>query len=81
MATIVNTPGETRSDGSGTGVVVGILIVVLVVVLLLVFGLPYLRDRGAPAPTDTGGSASIDVNLPSGGTVPSGSGEPAGPAQ
>jgi hypothetical protein len=61
MATVINNPGGT--EGSGTGVVVGILIVVLVVILLLVFGLPYLRNRGVPAPANNGG-ANINVQLP-----------------
>ncbi|MES2437341.1 MAG: hypothetical protein V4519_05025 [Patescibacteria group bacterium] len=52
-------------ESSGTGVVVGILVVLLIVVLLAVFGLPYLQNRGTPAPANPG--ASINVNLPTGG--------------
>ncbi|MDQ3014792.1 MAG: hypothetical protein M3Q73_02940 [bacterium] len=59
MATIVNTPGEVR-ESSGTGVVIGILAVILLAILFLLFGLPYLRNNGAPATTGT----DINVNLP-----------------
>lgn len=62
MATYVNTPRETTSDGSATGVIVGVLLVVLLAILFLVFGLPYLRNRGTPAqPAGT----SVNVQLPS----------------
>lgn len=60
MATIVNTPGEVR-ESSGTGVVIGILAVILLAILFLLFGLPYLRNNGAPATT---GPAEVNVNLP-----------------
>jgi hypothetical protein len=62
MATIINNPGETRSE-SGTGVVVGILLVIFLAILFLIFGLPYLRNRGTAAPS---GGASLNVTLPAG---------------
>ncbi len=64
MTTVINNPGEKES--TGTGIVVGILVVLLIVILLAVFGLPYLRNRGTPAPANPG--ANINVNLPTGGT-------------
>lgn len=60
MATIVNTPGEVReTEGTGTGVVIGILAVILLAILFLLFGLPYLRNNGAPA-----AGTDINVSLP-----------------
>jgi hypothetical protein len=71
MATIVNTPGETREvDNSGTGVVIGVLAVILLVLLALLFGLPYLRNRGVPADNGT----NINVQLPGTGNTGGASG-------
>jgi hypothetical protein len=69
MATVINNPGQT-SDNSGTGVVIGILLVVFLAILFLMFGLPYLRNRGTAEPSGT--SASINVDLPTGGGANSG---------
>jgi flagellar biogenesis protein FliO len=62
MATYINTPRETApsADNSATGVIVGVLLVVLLAILFLVFGLPYLRNRGTPAPAGN----NINVTLP-----------------
>jgi hypothetical protein len=65
MATVINNPGETRSSDNGTGVVIGVLVVIFLAILFLIFGLPYLRNRGTAQPTSP--SASVNVQLPSGG--------------
>ncbi|MCC2631072.1 MAG: hypothetical protein K0S38_881 [Candidatus Paceibacter sp.] len=64
MATVINNPSQADSS-TGTGVVIGILAVILLAVLFLFFGLPYLRDRGTAQPS--GPSASLNVELPTGG--------------
>lgn len=64
MATIVNTPSGSHED-SGMGLIVGVIVAILVVLLFFVYGLPALR--GTPAANDNGTSASINVDLPSGG--------------
>jgi hypothetical protein len=69
MATVINNPSETQ--GTGTGVVIGILVVLLLAILFLVFGLPYLRDGGTAQPST---SASLNVQLPTGGGDTSGGG-------
>jgi hypothetical protein len=65
MATVVNS-GE---GGSSVGWAVAI-IVLLVVIAGLVFW--YVRGHGAAAPS--GGGASLQVNLPAGGSDGSGAG-------
>jgi len=85
MATIINNPSgsnPTPEDTSGAGVVLGVVIVI-VVILFVIFGLPYLRNSGTPAPSApaTGGSVNgtinVNPNLPAGtgtGGTSSGSG-------
>ncbi len=63
MTTIINNPDGSK-EGSGTGMVVGVLVAILIVILVLIFGLPYLRNGGAPAQEP--GGASVDVNVPLG---------------
>jgi hypothetical protein len=77
MATIINTPGEVReSEGTGTGVVIGILAVILLAILFLLFGLPYLRNNGAPATSGTDINVSLpDVNTGTNGTGGTGAGQ------
>lgn len=69
MATIINTPGERQDSSAGWAVAV---IILLVVLAGLVFW--YVRSHRAAAPGNAG--ATIQVNLPSGGTGgPGGGGE------
>lgn len=68
MATVINNP----SEGSGAGTILGIVVAVILLALLFIYGLPALRGSGnnKAAP-----SASIDVNLPSGGNNNGGAGQ------
>ena len=53
METIINNPGENKSEkgennnnsSGGSGVVVGAVIVVLVLIIVIILALPYIRSR------------------------------------
>ena len=64
MTTIINNPNG-GSDNTGTGVLVGVLVTLLIIILVLLFGLPYLKNRGAPMPeSSTSDSTNINVTIP-----------------
>lgn len=62
MTTVINNPGE--SSDSGAGLLIGIVVILILLAIFFVYGLPALRHSGAPAAP---GSATVNVQLPSGG--------------
>ncbi len=56
MTTVINNPGD--SSGSTAGIIIGIVVVVVLGVLFFVYGLPAIRNSGAPP-----GNNSIDLNV------------------
>lgn len=69
MATIVNNPGPSNTDGSGVGMVIGIILAIIVIALFIIYGVPAMRGGNTGPSTPTGGTnANINVQIP----VPSG---------
>lgn len=59
MTTIVNTPGN--SDSGGSGLIIGVIVAIVVIALFFLYGLPAMR--GNPAPADNG-KIDVKVELP-----------------
>lgn len=59
---ITNTPA--RDDGASA---LGWIVALIVILAVILAGFLWVR-RGAPAPAAPGGGASINVDLPTGGT-------------
>lgn len=68
MATIVNNPGTTTDNGSGTGFVIGLLLLLVVAFLFFVYGLPAIRSSMAGPSLNVPGKIDVNVNTPNTGT-------------
>ena len=61
MTTVINTPSNGESTGSGF--VIGVAFVIVIIIgLFFVYGLPALRNNTAPKSVD------VNVKLPAGGS-------------
>lgn len=64
MATIVNNPPATNTNGSnGSGFLVGVILLILAVVVLLFYGIPYLRGSVASSTPQINVPGTVDVNV------------------
>lgn len=64
MATIINTPSQTRDTGNGTGFLVGIILLALLVFFFLYYGLPALRSYTTVPQVNVPGKIDVNVNTP-----------------
>lgn len=62
MALVINNPAtDTRTDTSGTGMILGVIIALLAIVLLAIYGIPaFRRQTGVSSP-----GTNINVQVPS----------------
>ena len=63
MATVINNPPASDSNGSGMAFLVGIILVVVVVVLFFYYGLPVLRGALVGNAPQINVPGKIDVNV------------------
>jgi len=66
--TIVNTPGNTNSDGAAGWAIAAVVIIAVIIGAVLLF------RNGLPTSPNTGGGTNINVELPSGGGATGGTG-------
>lgn len=68
MATVINNPGSSSDNNSGTGILIGVILFALLVLGLLYFGLPYLRGTGGSSTAPTNETINVEApEAPSGG--------------
>ena len=60
MATIVNNPGTSSSEGNSMSMLIGFILLMVFLVLLFVYGLPYLRGGSG----GNSGADTTQINLP-----------------
>jgi hypothetical protein len=63
MATIVNNPAGSTSNGSGMGMILGIILVLAIAFVFFVYGLPMITQSTTPQVNVPG---QIDVNVQNG---------------
>lgn len=62
MATIVNTPAQSESNG--TGFLLGIVLLIAFVLLFFFYGLPYLSNMIAGPQVNVPGQIDVNVQTP-----------------
>ncbi len=61
MATVVNNPPTTHTDGNnGSGFLLGVIVLIIFVILFVFYGLPMLGNSVG----NTGGTQAPQVNVP-----------------
>lgn len=61
MATVINTPAQTRDDGSAIGFLMGIVLLAVALFLFFVYGLPFMRQVNNTPQINIPGR--FDINL------------------
>lgn len=64
MATVINTPGQTTSDGSGVGFLMGIVLLAVALFLFFVYGLPFMRQTTNTPQINIPGRFDVNLNQP-----------------
>ncbi len=59
MATIINNPDSSGSDG-GVGLILGVILTLVVIILFFMYGLPAIRNNGG---TNVNVPDKIDIEI------------------
>lgn len=62
MATTINSPAQTRDDGSGVGFLLGVVLLAIALFVFFVYGLPYMRQTTNAPQINIPGRFDINLN-------------------
>lgn len=62
MATVINNPGNAEGSSGVVSMFIGLIVLALALVLFFLYGLPMIRNSGAPA-QEAPKNDSLDINV------------------